>query len=138
MEHFVIAVHVLLAIGIVALVMLQQGKGAEMGASFGSGASQTLFGSVGSGNLLSHATAIVTALFFATSIGLSVMAKHKVGAAGDAGVPSAEVIQSHNEAAKQAAPADVPAPAAAPAADVPAAPAAPAMDAPAEPAPAQQ
>lgn len=147
MEQLVIAVHVLLSIGIIALVMIQQGKGADMGASFGAGASQTLFGSVGSGNVLSHATAILTTLFFATSIGLAFIAKHHAGGSSDAGVPSAAVIQSHNEAAAQPQPAaevpavttDVPAatstPAGAATGDVPVAPApaSPAADTPAAP-----
>lgn len=137
MEQLVIAVHVLLAIGIIALVMVQQGKGADMGASFGAGASQTLFGAVGSGNLLSHTTAILTALFFATSIGLAFIAKHHAGGSGDAGVPSSEVIQSHNDAAGvPAVPSAAPAAAATPAADVPVQPAAAnatASDAPAVP-----
>jgi preprotein translocase subunit SecG len=99
MEQLVMAVHVLVAIAIIALVLLQQGKGAEMGASFGSGGSQTLFGSQGSGNFLSHSTAILVAVFFATSIGLSLLAKHKVQISGDTGVPAAELIQAHNAAA---------------------------------------
>lgn len=137
MEQLVIVVHVLLSIGIIGLVLLQQGKGAEMGASFGSGASQTLFGSAGTGNLFSHATAILAALFFATSIGLALLGKHKMGMIGDAGVPSAAVIESHNKSVAG----DVPAaePAVAPAADVPAAPAtetAPAADVPVSDAPA--
>jgi len=135
MEQLVIAVHVLLAIGIIALVMVQQGKGADMGASFGAGASQTLFGAVGSGNLLSHATAILTALFFATSIGLAFIAKHHAGGSGDAGVPSSEVIQSHNDAAGVPAVPSAPA-ATTPAADVPVQPTAAnavASDAPAAP-----
>lgn len=139
MELVVIAVHVLVALVIIGLVLLQQGKGAEMGASFGSGGSQTLFGSQGGGNFLSHATAIAVTIFFCTSIGLSFIAKHKTGASPDAGIPAAELIESHNAAAaavaeKPAAPAgDAPVVEAAPATDVPAAPQA---DAPVPPAPA--
>jgi preprotein translocase subunit SecG len=125
MEQLVMAVHVLVAIAIIALVLLQQGKGAEMGASFGSGGSQTLFGSQGSGNFLSHSTAILVAVFFATSIGLSLLAKHKVQMSGDTGVPAAELIQAHNEAAaveKPAAPVgDAPSVEVAPVADAPSA-----------------
>ena len=146
MELVVIAVHVLVALAIIGLVLLQQGKGAEMGASFGSGGSQTLFGSQGSGNFLSHATAIAVTIFFCTSIGLSVLAKHKAGGSVDAGVPAAEVIEAHNAAAavaeKPVAPAsDAPVVEATPAAAVPVAdapvvdaPAAPQADAPAVPA----
>lgn len=70
------AVHVILALAILGLIMIQQGKGAEMGASFGGGASQTLFGSGGAGNFFSRLTAISVALFFTTSVILAVQAKN--------------------------------------------------------------
>lgn len=79
MEQLVLIFHVLAAISIVGLILLQQGKGADMGASFGSGASQTLFGSAGSGNALTRTTAILAALFFCTSLGLAYVAQHKAG-----------------------------------------------------------
>lgn len=79
MEQLVLIFHVLAAISIVGLILLQQGKGADMGASFGSGASQTLFGSSGSGNALTRATAILATLFFCTSLGLAYLAKQKAG-----------------------------------------------------------
>jgi preprotein translocase subunit SecG len=126
MEPLIIALHILICFGIIALILLQQGKGAEMGASFGSGGSQTLFGSTGSGNLLSHATAVLATIFFVTSFGLSVLAKNKSVANLDAGIPAAAVIEAHNAAAEQKpAPAtgDAPVIDAAPATDAPAAPA---------------
>ncbi|MFZ9584646.1 MAG: preprotein translocase subunit SecG, partial [Pseudohongiellaceae bacterium] len=52
MESLIVAIHIVVALAIVGLVLIQQGKGADMGASFGSGASQTIFGSAGSGNVL--------------------------------------------------------------------------------------
>lgn len=108
MEPLIIALHILISIAIIALILLQQGKGAEMGASFGSGGSQTLFGSTGSGNLLSHTTAILVTIFFITSFGLSVLAKNKSAAGhGDAGIPSAAVIEEHNAAQKSAETPDV-------------------------------
>ncbi len=70
-------VQVISAIAIVALILLQQGKGADAGASFGGGASQTFFGSAGSGNFLTHSTAVLTAVFFATSLGLAYYAKQQ-------------------------------------------------------------
>ncbi len=82
MEQLVLIFHVLAAISIVGLILLQQGKGADMGASFGSGASQTLFGSSGSGNALTRATAILATLFFCTSLGLAYVAKQKAGTDG--------------------------------------------------------
>lgn len=58
----------LISIGLVALIMLQQGKGADMGASFGAGASATLFGSNGSGNFMTRMTAVLATLFFVISL----------------------------------------------------------------------
>jgi len=75
MESIIIIVHVLAAIAVTTLVLLQQGKGAEMGASFGSGASQTLFGSSGSGNVLTKSTTIFATVFFITSLSLAVIAR---------------------------------------------------------------
>jgi preprotein translocase subunit SecG len=89
MMQIVLAVHLLIALAIIALVLLQQGKGAEAGASFGAGASQTLFGSSGSWNFFSKATAILAALFFVTSFSLAVMAKHNAGM-GDSFIPAIE------------------------------------------------
>ena len=63
-------VHVLLAVSLVALVLIQHGKGADMGAAFGSGASATVFGARGSASFLTKLTTLLAALFFATSIGL--------------------------------------------------------------------
>ncbi len=74
MEQIILVVHLLTALAIIGLIMLQQGKGADMGASFGAGASQTLFGSDGSGNVLTRATGWLVTLFFATSFGLALMA----------------------------------------------------------------
>ncbi len=94
METVVLIIHVLLAAAIIGLILLQQGKGAEAGASFGAGASQTVFGSTGSGNFLSRMTAILAAGIFATSFALAVYAKNKANAVNDAGIPSAELIES--------------------------------------------
>lgn len=77
MEQIILIVHLLVALAIIGLIMLQQGKGADMGASFGAGASQTLFGSGGSSNVLTSATAWLVTLFFATSFGLALLANQK-------------------------------------------------------------
>ncbi|MDF2181204.1 preprotein translocase subunit SecG [Neptuniibacter sp. CAU 1671] len=98
METIVLIIHVLLAAAVIGLILLQQGKGAEAGASFGAGASQTVFGSTGSGNFLSRMTAVVAAGIFATSFVLAVYAKNKADAVNDAGIPSAELIESAAEA----------------------------------------
>ncbi len=74
MKELVLVVHVLAAAGLIALVLLQQGKGADIGAAFGSGASQTLFGSRGSANFLTRLTAALATIFFATSLTLAVLA----------------------------------------------------------------
>ena len=71
MQTLVLLVHVLAAIGIVVLVLLQHGKGADMGAAFGSGSAGSLFGSAGAANFLSRTTAILAAVFFVTSLGLT-------------------------------------------------------------------
>ncbi len=73
----VLVVHVLTALGIIGLVLLQHGKGADVGAAFGSGASGSLFGASGSANFLSRATAFLAAVFFATSLSLAYLATHK-------------------------------------------------------------
>jgi preprotein translocase subunit SecG len=81
MESLIIVVHVGAAIGITGLVLIQHGKGADMGASFGSGASQTIFGSVGSGNALTKSTSWLATVFFATSLVLALFAKQQAGQA---------------------------------------------------------
>lgn len=72
MEFVVWMVHVLVAVGLIGLVLLQHGKGADMGAAFGSGASGSLFGASGSANFLSRFTAVLATVFFLTSLGLTV------------------------------------------------------------------
>ena len=74
LNHILLVVHVLVAVSVIGLILLQQGKGADAGAAFGSGASGTVFGSQGSGTFLSRTTAILAALFFATSLGLAYLA----------------------------------------------------------------
>lgn len=78
MYQFILIIHVFAAISLVALVLVQQGKGASMGAAFGSGASQTVFGSKGSGSFLLKVTIFFVTLFFATSIALNYMANRAV------------------------------------------------------------
>jgi len=69
-------VHLFLAVGIIGLVLIQRGKGADAGAGFGSGASGTVFGARGSANFLSRTTAIFAALFFVTSLTLAYFSNH--------------------------------------------------------------
>ena len=77
MEQIILIAHLIVALAIIGLIMLQQGKGADMGASFGAGGSQTLFGSDGSGNVLTRATSWLVVLFFASSFGLALLASQK-------------------------------------------------------------
>lgn len=93
LETVIIVVHLLVAIGVVALVLLQQGKGADAGASFGSGASATVFGSQGSSTFLSRFTAILATVFFLTSLGLGYLAKEKSSAMSQVGLPDPAVIE---------------------------------------------
>lgn len=77
LDTLIIVVHILTALAIIGFILLQQGKGAEAGSSFGGGASQTMFGSRGTGNFLSRTTAILAAIFFVTSILLTTFAKNR-------------------------------------------------------------
>ena len=77
MYDALLVIFLIVAIGLVALVMLQQGKGADMGASFGAGASGTLFGSSGSGNFMTRMTGILAVLFFIISLILGNMSTNK-------------------------------------------------------------
>jgi preprotein translocase subunit SecG len=72
-SNLLFVLQVLSAVVMIGLVLIQHGKGADMGASFGSGASGSLFGATGSANFLSRSTAICATLFFATTLGMSVL-----------------------------------------------------------------
>jgi len=109
-EQVIIVIHVLVALAIIGLILLQQGKGAEMGASFGAGSSQTMFGAAGGGNVLTKATALLAALFFITSFALALVAKNHADGIVDVTVPAA-VIQDEAPGV-EGAPADAPMPAA--------------------------
>ncbi|MCJ8170719.1 preprotein translocase subunit SecG [Atopomonas sediminilitoris] len=101
LETVVIVVHLLAAIAVVGLVLIQQGKGADTGASFGSGSSATVFGSQGSGTFLSRVTAILATVFFLTSLGLAYYAKQKAGLSGEEGLPSAALLEQQAEQAAE-------------------------------------
>lgn len=77
MQSLILIIHILVAIAIVALVLLQHGRGADVGASFGSGASNTMFGSAGAVPFLVKVTAICAGIFFITSLSLSYIAAHR-------------------------------------------------------------
>jgi len=84
-NQVILVVHLLVALAIIGLILLQRGKGADVGASFGGGASQTVFGSSGGGNVLTSATGWLSALFFATSFGLAMIADQQNAVSDDLG-----------------------------------------------------
>jgi preprotein translocase subunit SecG len=101
-----IVIQVLCAIAIIILVLLQHGKGADMGAAFGSGASGSLFGASGSANFLSRSTAILAAVFFVATLGLAYSATAVRTPRAERGVMGTMQKEAGKDAAK-----DVPVPA---------------------------
>jgi preprotein translocase subunit SecG len=77
-----LTVHILVGLGVIGLVLMQHGKGADMGAAFGSGSSGSLFGATGSANFLSRMTAALATAFFITSLMLAYMANQQPAATG--------------------------------------------------------
>ncbi|MBI3480064.1 MAG: preprotein translocase subunit SecG [Nitrosomonadales bacterium] len=106
METIVWVVHVVTAVVLIGLVLMQHGKGADMGAAFGSGSAGSLFGSSGSANFLSRSTAVAATVFFITSLSLTYLYSHPAEKLG--------VMDKVNPASTQVAPV---APAVAPADD---------------------
>lgn len=92
MENIILAAHIMIGLTIIVFVLLQQGKGAEAGASFGAGASQTLFGSVGTWNFFSKVTAFLALGFFITSFTLAVLASKNTGVDSQL-LPELEILQ---------------------------------------------
>jgi preprotein translocase subunit SecG len=95
MEQIILIFHFVVAVGLIGLILLQQGKGAEAGASFGSGASQTVFGSGGGWNFFSKMTAILSTIFFVTSVSLALVAKNKTVVDEDL-LPELQLISPEN------------------------------------------
>lgn len=91
LETTILVIHVIAALALVGLVLLQQGKGADMGAGFGGGASATVFGSGGSGSFLTRTTTIAALVFFTTSFALAYVASEKADAIADVGIPFVNV-----------------------------------------------
>ena len=91
-ETLVLVAHVLAALAIIGLILIQHGKGADMGAGFGAGASSTVFGSSGAGNFLTKATTWIAIVFFLTSFALAYFAKQRSVEVRDLGIP--QVIQT--------------------------------------------
>ena len=102
MREIIIVIDILSAVGLIALVLLQQGKGADIGAAFGAGASQTLFGARGSANFLTRATAVLATVFFISNIALAWIATREQ--------PSPSVVRSVLDEPAKPAPEAPPAP----------------------------
>ncbi len=101
MQTLVLVIHVIAALSVIGLVLLQHGKGADVGAAFGSGASGSVFGSAGSANFLSRATAVLALIFFLTSMGLTYFSTRKTDQAG---------VMKSQAAPQKSVPSDVPVP----------------------------
>jgi preprotein translocase subunit SecG len=129
-SNIILILHVIFAIAIVVLVLIQHGKGADMGAAFGSGSAGSLFGSSGASNFLSKSTGICAALFFSTSLALTYFHAPKTGTGVMGGVTA--TVPAKTEPAKKEASDAIPATAPA----IGSAPAPSAVPAPATPAPA--
>jgi preprotein translocase subunit SecG len=111
METVVWIVHLLVAATLVGLVLLQHGKGADMGAAFGSGASGSLFGASGSANFLSRATAVTATLFFLTSMGLTYFSLNRATPSGVLDkIPASSPVPAPQTAPAQSVPAESAAP----------------------------
>ena len=80
MSTFILIVHIFVCLSLIMIVLLQTGKGADMGAAFGGGSSQTLFGSTGASTFLSKATTAAAIIFMVTSLGLAYLSSHRTGA----------------------------------------------------------
>jgi preprotein translocase subunit SecG len=105
-ETILVGVHILVAAALVGFVLLQHGKGADMGAAFGSGSSGSLFGAAGSANFLSRTTAILATAFFLSSLGLTYFGATRSGPVDlmKQGAPQSAPVP----AAKETKPSDVP------------------------------
>ncbi len=117
LETLVLILHLLVAVAICGFVLLQHGKGADMGAAFGSGASGSLFGAVGSANFLSRTTAVLAAVFFVSSLGLTWFASTRGAPSGlmqqgvmEKPAPKASDVPVAPGSLPNAAPGAVPAP----------------------------
>ena len=102
MSTFIIIIHVTVSIALILIILLQTGKGADMGAAFGGGASQTLFGSSGSSTFLGKLTTAAAVIFMLTSLVLAYMSGHRT--------PSSIMMESKPPIEQKAAPTAPPAP----------------------------
>ena len=112
MEILVLVVHVISALAVIGLVLLQHGKGADVGAAFGSGSAGSVFGSAGSANFLSRATAILAVVFFLSSLGLTYISVRKSDHKDVMATPAAPTKSVPSDAPVPSVPAGQAAPAA--------------------------
>ena len=105
LESVLLALLVVDAVSLTVLVLLQQGKGADVGAAFGSGSASTMFGSLGAASFFTKATAGLAIGFFVITFGLAYVAKERANAAGDLGIPTLnqDALQPQNETGNEAA-----------------------------------
>lgn len=96
MQQILLILHVLIALSLIGLVLIQHGKGADIGAAFGSGASNTVFGSQGSSSFLFKITGLLAALFFATSLTLGYMASQQAKHSKQIVLPTSSSQQQNN------------------------------------------
>jgi len=110
MHLLLVVVHVIVCIALIMIVLLQTGKGADIGAAFGGGGSQTLFGSTGASTFLSKATTMAAIVFMFTSLGLAYLSGNHAGSSVmmEMNVPAAEEQQAEPESVPAPAPAETP------------------------------
>ena len=97
--NVILAVQILAALGMIGLILVQHGKGADMGAAFGSGSSGSLFGASGSANFLSRTTAVLAAVFFITTLALAYFGNSRPASSGSVLETPAAVIPASGRAA---------------------------------------
>jgi len=97
--NVILAVQILAALGMIGLILVQHGKGADMGAAFGSGSSGSLFGASGSANFLSRTTAVLAAVFFITTLALAYFGNSRPASSGSVLEAPAAVIPASGSAA---------------------------------------
>lgn len=120
MQSFLIVIHILLAVALIGLILLQHGRGADAGAAFGSGASATVFGARGSGSFLSRMTTVLAIAFFANSLALAYLSANMEQAPGLMDrIETQGALPEQEQPQAEEPPADVPLISAPPASDVP-------------------
>jgi len=102
METVLLAIHVIVAVLLVGVILIQRGQGADMGVSFGGGGAQTLFGSRGSGSFLGKMTGALAAIFMSTSLSLAFFTQQETGSIIERGVVPVQALPASDGAAPEA------------------------------------